>query len=212
MAVYRFSTGQAALAAGVLMTAGVEGEWLLNPQRDDGTVANLPAFALLLLMALAGFMLLLAAIRDLRRTVQPRTRTSQTGATLTSAGAFLLAGFTASALVSAVLSGAPWEPTFIAFLIGVLMLAIGSVTWGLSLRRHPQASGVWQALIVSGVGAFAALAIEPDPWHDVGLVVMFASWSLIGALQIRRSTTEGDRNTVLDPATPHKSRRRSSAS
>ena len=63
-------TGRAAAASGVLMIAGVQGEWLFNPQRDDGTVTNMPVFALLLVTATAGFALLLSALtvhfRDLR--------------------------------------------------------------------------------------------------------------------------------------------------
>ena len=144
-------------------------------------------FTLLLLLALAGFVLLLAAARGLRRTMHTGTRPCRTGAALTSAGAALLSLFVASALATAALAGAPWEPTFVAFLLGVLMLATGPVIWGLSLRRHPQSSGVWQALVASGLAALAALAIEPDPWHDVSLVVMFAAWSFVGALQIQRS-------------------------
>lgn len=49
------------------MIVGVEGEWLFNPQRDDGTVTNMPVFALLLLAATAGFVLLLTAVRYLSR-------------------------------------------------------------------------------------------------------------------------------------------------
>jgi hypothetical protein len=61
------------------------------------------------------------------------------------------------------------------------------VTWGLSLRRRPPAPGVWQMLLLSGAGAFGALAIEPDPWHDISLVVMFAAWSALGVLLLRQA-------------------------
>ena len=68
-------TGRAAAAAGVLMIVGVEGEWLLNPQRDDGTVTQLPVFALLLLTATVGFALLLIAGMGLRApSARPRGR------------------------------------------------------------------------------------------------------------------------------------------
>ncbi len=170
------------------MTVGVEGEWLLIPQRDDGTVTNMPVFALLLLAAAAGFLLLLAAVLGLRRTTTRRTRPARTGAALTVVGAALVSLFAVSALVTAALTGAPWEPTFVAFLLGMLLLVVGPVTWGLSLRRQPPAPGVWQLLVVSGMATFAALAIEPDPWHDVSLVVMFAAWSVLGVLLTRRST------------------------
>src|SRR5680860_1200938 len=129
-------TGRAAAASGVLMIAGVEGEWLFNPQRDDGTVTNMPVFALLMLTAL--------------------------------------------------LKGSPLEASFIAFLLGMLLLSVGPVTWGLSLWRRSPAPGVWQMLLLSGAAAFAALAIEPDPWHDISLMVMFAAWSTLGVLLLRQ--------------------------
>ena len=68
-------TGRAAAASGVLMFVGVEGEWLLDPQRDDGTVSNLPVFALLTLTATVGFVLLLVAAMGLRT----HTATRDTG-------------------------------------------------------------------------------------------------------------------------------------
>jgi hypothetical protein len=160
----------------------VEGEWLLDPQRDDGTVTNMPVFSLLLVIALGGFLLLLAAAVGLRRMKPTRSRPARTGAALTIAGAALLSLFASSALVTALLTGAPWEPTFIAFLLGMLLLALGPVTWGLSLRREQPASGVWQMLMVSGIAALAALAIEPDPWHDASLVLIFTAWSVLGVL------------------------------
>lgn len=48
---------------------------------------------------------------------------------------------------------------------------------------------MWQLLALAGVAAFAALAIEPDPWHDVSLVVMFAAWTAVGMLLLRRGST-----------------------
>lgn len=187
----RVTTSRAAIAAGVLMTIGVQGEWLLNPQRDDGTVTNMPVFALLLFLAAAGFVLLLAAALGLRRMTARRTRPARAGAALTVAGAGLLSLFAASALATAAATGAPWGTTFVAFILGMLLLGVGPVTWGLSLRRQPPAPGVWQLLVVTGVAAFAALAIESDPWHDVSLVVMFAAWSALGVLLTRRPGRAG---------------------
>ncbi len=169
------------------MTAGVQGEWLFNPQRDDGTVTNMPVFALLLLTATAGFALLLVAIMGLRASSGGSTRAARIGSLLTLAGAGLLVVFGLVALVTALLSGSPLEASFIAFLLGMLLLAVGPVTWGLSLRRRTPSPGAWQLLLLSGVAAFGALAIEPDPWHDISLTVMFAAWSALGVLLLRQA-------------------------
>jgi hypothetical protein len=178
-------TGRAAAASGVLMIAGVEGEWLFDPQRDDGAVTNIPVFALLLLTATAGFALLLLAVMGLRAQTACYTRPARTGPLMTVAGAGLLVVFGLMTLVTALLRGSPMEAAFIAFLLGMLLLAVGPVTWGLSIRRRPPAPGVWQLLLLSGVVAFGALAIEPDPWHDISLTVMFAAWSALGLLLLR---------------------------
>lgn len=169
------------------MIAGVEGEWLFNPQRDDGTVTNMPVFALLLLTATAGFALLTTAVMSLRAQTARPTRPARTGALMTVAGAGLLVAFGLVGLVTSLLSGSPLEASFIAFLLGMLLLSVGPVTWGLSLRRRSQAPGVGQILLLSGICAFGALAIEPDPWHDISLMVMFAAWSALGVLVLRQA-------------------------
>ena len=152
--VSRFQqTSRAAAAAGVLMFAGVEGEWLFDPQRDDGTVTNMPVFALLLLTATAGFALLVVAVVGLRAQTPRTTRPARFGSLMTVAGAGLLFVFGLVALVTALPSGSPLEASFIAFLLGMLLLAVGQVTWGLSLRRRHAAPGVWQLLLLSGVAA-----------------------------------------------------------
>ncbi|TNM39586.1 hypothetical protein FHP29_11950 [Nocardioides albidus] len=203
MAVHLVPTGRTALAAGLLMTAGVEGEWLLNPQRDDGTLTSVPLFAVLLLVSLAGFVLLVVAASGLRRAMVSRTRPARVGAAMTVAGAGLLALFAAAVLVTGVVDGEPAGLAFVPFLLGMLLLAVGPVTWGLSLRRRPPAPGVAPALVVSGVAAFAALALEPDPWHDLSLVVMFGAWSAIGLLVMR-----GPRGTGLPVRTADAAGRR----
>jgi hypothetical protein len=181
-------TGRAAAAAGVLMAAGVEGEWLLNPQRDDGTVTDKPEFALLLVVSTVGFVLLSIAVRGLRRESARRTRPARVGATMSLIGAGMLAVFGALVLGTGVASGSPLEASFLAFALGLLLLSIGQVVWGLSLRRQSPAPGVWQVLLVAGVMAFASIAIPLDPWHDVSLIAMFLAWSVIGVLLLRNRT------------------------
>lgn len=183
-------TGRAAAAAGVLMTAGVEGEWLLNPQRDDGTITDKPGFALLLVLSTVGFGLLTVAVAGLRRESTRRTRPARLGARMSLIGAGLLALFGCMVLASGLISGSPLEVSFLAFALGLLLLSIGQVLWGLSLRRQSPVPGVWQLLVLAGVTAFASIAIPLDPWHEVGLVAMFLAWSVIGLLMLRSRVTE----------------------
>jgi hypothetical protein len=102
-------------------------------------------------------------------------------------GAALLTVFGILALATGIVLGAPLELSFIPFALGMLLLSAGSVVWGLGLRRHVPASGVWQALVLAGIATFAAVAIPADPWHDVSLTVMCATWSAIGVLLLRAS-------------------------
>jgi hypothetical protein len=183
-------TGRAAAASGVLMTAGVAGEWLLNPQRDDGTITNTPVFALLLITSTIGFGLLTYAVRRLRQESIRRTRPARAGAWMSMVGAGLLAVFGAMVLVTGVIAGSPAEVSFLAFALGMLMLSLGPVTWGLSLRSESPAPGLWQVLVAAGVAAFASIAIPLDPWHDITLIGMFAAWSVIGLLILRSRVTK----------------------
>ena len=170
------------------MLVGIEGEWLLNPQSDDGTVTNLPVFAILLLTATIGFVLLLLAVRDLRdlRDQRATTKPARAGSLMTLVGAALMVAFGVTSLVTSLLTGSPLEIAFLVFLLGMLLLTVGPISWALGLRRHSPAPGAWQMLLLSGAAAFAALALEADPWHDLSLIVMFAAWTILGVLLLRR--------------------------
>ncbi len=96
--------------------------------------------------------------------------------------------------VSGLAQGSVLEATFLLFVLGMLLLAVGPVMWGISLRRGSPAVGVSPALVTSGIGAFALLAVPMDPWHDVSMVVMFTAWAALGLFLLRRS---GDRAPQL---------------
>jgi len=181
------------------MLAGVEGEWLLNPQADDGTVTNMPVFALLLLLATIGFVLLLLAVRGLRMQT-PRTRTARAASLLSLVGAGLMVTFGLTTLMSSIVTGSPLEVAFLAFLVGMLLLAVGPITWALALRGRFPAPGTWQLLLLSGAAAFAALAVEADPWHDLSLGAMFLAWTILGVLLLQvaaRTSTVPEETRIL---------------
>lgn len=177
--------GRLAAWAGVLMAAGVAGEWFLSPQQNDGSVTSTPVFAALVLTSTVGFALLLLAARGLRGLAPGSTRTVRLGAGTSVAGAGLLTLSGVVVLVTGVVGGRPLEASFIAFALGMLLLSVGSVVLGSGLRRRSPANGVWQLLVVSGLAAFAAVAIPLDPWHDVALMAMFAAWTTLGVLLMR---------------------------
>lgn len=179
------------------MLLGVEGEWVFDPQGDDGTVTNLPVFVLLLLLATSGFALLFVAVRGLRAQT-PATRVARAGGLVSLTGAASLVAFGATALVTSLVTGSPLEASFLAFLLGMLLLSVGPLAWGVSLRRHPAPSGAWQLLSLSGAAALCALVLEPDPWHDISLVVLFAAWTALGVLLVREGTRRGSEQWAGD--------------
>ena len=183
------STGRHAVAAGVLMAAGVAGEWVLSPQESDSTVVHRLVLALLLGVTTTGFGLLFLATRGLRSESTRQTRPARAGAFMSMTGAGLLTAFGVAYLTTALAMGTPFEPLFVVFALGMLLLSTGPVTWGLSLRRESPAPGVWQLLVASGVAAFAATAIPYDPWHDVSLTAMFAAWTALGVCLVRGASS-----------------------
>jgi hypothetical protein len=174
----RRALGARITVGAVLIAAGVAGEWLLQPQASDGSVEDGPTFAALVGTAAAGALLLTLALTQLRRTLPRRTRPARVGAGLTTAGAGLLFVSFAGVLVSGLALGAPHQVAFVPFLVGMLLLAAGPVTWGLALRRGGSAGA--GLLVTSGLASFASLAIATDPWHDVALMAMLGAWAAAG--------------------------------
>jgi hypothetical protein len=193
------STGRTAVAAGVLMAAGVAAEWVLSPQQENGVVADRLVLTLLVTTTTTGYGLLFLAVRGLRAEAARRTRPARSGAFMSMTGAAVLAVFGLAFLATALVMGAPFEPLFVAFALGMLLLAAGPVTWGLSMRRQSGAPGVWQLLVASGVAAFAAIAIPFDPWHDVSLTAMFAAWTALGVCLVRGDSSGRGRSRTTQP-------------
>jgi hypothetical protein len=170
----------ALLAAGApLFAAGVAGEWLLDPQRSDGTVLDPVAFAACVGISLVGAVLLLRGVAGLAGLV-PEGRAARWGRRTTLAGTALLALAVAAVLVTGLLTGSPHPASFVPYGLGVLALSVGPVVLGTALRRErPRLAAV---LVAAGLAAFASVAIPLDPWHDVSLMAMLAAWTVAGLL------------------------------
>jgi hypothetical protein len=179
------------LLAGCLWAVSVAGEIVFTPQEPDGSVVDPVLFALLVAAGVVGSLCLVNAFRSLRMLLSTPGRTSsavRVGAWCCLIGAALLAAFSIVALVSGVWGGAVWEPSFIAFALGMLLLLAGQITLGLSLRRRPEgAGGVWPLLLVGALCVVVAIVVPIDPWHDVGMLGLFASWVALGA-RLRTTT------------------------
>jgi hypothetical protein len=175
----------------LLVAAGVAGEWLAQPQASDGSVTNPLTFALLVGVSTVGALLLTVAVWQLRRSRVRRTRPARAGAVVTATGTgLLLASFTA-VLLTGLVRGAPHGASFLPFLLGMLLLAVGPVTWGASLLRSAAYGGAGRLLVAAGVASFGSLALATDPWHDLALMAMLAAWAATG-VALRRTARSVD--------------------
>ncbi|TFV78315.1 hypothetical protein E4P39_03585 [Blastococcus sp. CT_GayMR19] len=190
----RRRTGAAAVAAGFLLAASVAAELVRSVQTSDGSVTDLPAFALILTTWVAGAGALILALLGLggsRSAAGPLPRAGRIGRGFALTGAGLLAAFGVSGLVSGVLAGAPAEWTFLLFAVGLLLFLVASVPLALGLRRAGGLGGWWVTALVAGAGVLVGLGATADPWHDLGLFVFFAAWVALGLRLLRRRSVPG---------------------
>ena len=183
-------TGGAAVAGGLLLAVSVGAELVHHGQEPDGSLTNPTLFAVYLTVWTRGAATLFVAQLGLRRTAG-LPAVGRTGAVVSAAGTGLLLAFSLVVVASALATGAPLEAAFLAFALGLLLLAVGSVLLGLGLRRSGAVGGWWAALPVAGAGALVALLVEQ--WHDGGMFVLFAGWVLLGVGCVQRSRRPADR-------------------
>jgi hypothetical protein len=180
-------TGGAAVAGGLLLAASVAAELVHPVQEPDGALTNPALFAVYLTVWTAGAAAIVVALSGLRA---PR-RLAGMGRAFGLIGAASFVAFGLVVVASALATGAPLEAAFLAFALGLLLLAVGSVLLGLGLHRSGAVGGWWVVLPVAGAGALVALLVEQ--WHDAGMFVFFAGWVLLGAGCVPRSRRPADR-------------------
>jgi hypothetical protein len=183
-------TGGAAVAGGLLLAASVGAEILHPVQEPDGSVVSPALFAVYLGLWTLGAAALLVAQAGLRRT-GGLPGIGRAGAVVCLIGTGLLLAFGLVVIGSALATGDPLEASFLAFAVGLLLVAVGSVLLGLGLRRSRAVGGWWTAAILAAVGALVALLVEQ--WHDAGMFVFFAGWVLLGVGCMQRSRRPADR-------------------
>ena len=160
-----------------LLFLGVASEWVINPQRGDGTVLHPTRFALCVGTSVVGAALLARGLRDLK-TFVPRSRPARFGRAATTAGAVLLLVSMAAILVTGIVTGTPAGLAFVPWAFGMLALSVGPVVLGTSVLRLHRAFGA--STILAGLTALASVVIPLDPWHDVSLATMCAAWVAAG--------------------------------
>lgn len=178
-------TGLAAVAAGVLLLAGVAGELAVSVQADDGAITRPWLSAAYTLTWVLGSAALVLALRGLRRLSPPDMsrgrRSGRTGYRLSITGAWLLVAFGVVHLVTGALSGTPSEASFLLFGLGLLLSVVGQLLIGLHLRRSAEVGRWWVVLPAAAAGLLAGVVIPVDPWHDLGLFAFDAAWVALGA-------------------------------
>ena len=174
-------TGAAALAAGVLLFVSVATELVWNAQRPDGSVSNWPVMLFFLVGFLLGTAALAVAVHGLGSGSggSGLPRSGRIGRGLSLAGALLLLAFSALYLTTAVATGTPLEASFWLFLLGFVLLLLGSVPLALGLRRSGAVGGLWPAVLVAGAGVLLAMTTL-SPWHELGLFTFDAAWAAVG--------------------------------
>ena len=171
-------TGAAALVAGVLLFASVATELVWNAQRPDGSVSNWPVMTLFLVGFLLGSAALTLAVHGLGHEAA-LSRAGRVGRGLSLAGAVLLTAFGMLYLATAVATGTPLEASFWLFLLGFVLLFVGSVPLALGLRRSGALGAWWVAVLVGGAGVLLAMTTL-SPWHELGLFTFDAAWAAVG--------------------------------
>jgi hypothetical protein len=182
--------GGAAVAGGLLLAASVGAE-LVHPVQDpDGSVVSPALFAVYLgLWTLGAAALALAQLGVWRSPGLPAV--GRVGAAVCLVGSALLLAFGLVVLATALATGIPLEAAFLAFALGLLLVAVGSLLLGFGLRRSGAMGGWWAALFVAAAGALGALLVEQG--HDAGLFVFFLGWALLGAAWTQLGRRPADR-------------------
>ena len=152
-------------------------------QNADGSLTDLPGFVLYLVTWTLGAAALVVAVLGLSGA---RSIAGKLGRGASLAGAVLLTAFGVVGLGSALIAGSPAEWSFLLFAVGLLLLVVGAIPFGVGLRAR--LGPWWTAVLVAGAGAAVALLAEADPWHDLGLFVFDAAWVALGMRLLARRT------------------------
>jgi hypothetical protein len=180
------------ITAAALLIVPVVAELISEPFGD--TTAYKVTFAA---SQLIGWLLLTGLCRDLARIHPPANRKGRIGARLLLAGCTVEMLFAALYGVLEVATGEP-EMSFVLFALGFLLLAVGGLLSGSQLRKADAGLSGNGLLAVATLG-FLAIAVGPDPFHDIFLLSGYAAWTVVG-LGASRSEEAQRRDVATQPA------------
>ena len=125
---------------------------------------------------LVGWLLVGSVVRDV---VRGRPGAGRWASRLLLAGVTCQVVFASAYLLSVVVTGEPWEGTFLAFLLGFLLLTTGGGLGAVRLRPTAPRAAVGLAA-VAGLGLVAVL-VGDTVVHEVALVGSYLAWVLVGS-------------------------------
>ncbi len=96
------------------------------------------------------------------------------------------------------MQGKPYEPAFLVFALGLLLLVLGEIALGIRLRRTRLVGVGWPLPIAAAIASLLGVVVPVDPWHDLGLLSSFAAWVALGAQLLRLPPTR----VAPDPVGP----------
>jgi len=183
--------GRAAVVGGVLLALSFGVELVHPVQQKDGTVDEPVTIAVLIAMwglAMLCFTLTFARLGRLHGEAgSPFSRAGRVGVRTAMLGGSLHVLFAVVVGITATVSGSPWEPSFVLFAFGFLLLVVGGVLLGVAVRRRGVLPGAAVPLWSGAAAAFVAIAVFTDPWHDLALLGYASSWVVLGLDLYRRT-------------------------
>ncbi len=129
---------------------------------------------------LAAWLLLATVCLRLLAACQPSARPGRVGARMVLAGCVSQMLFAAQYAAAAIGANGDPEIPFALFLLGFLLMTVGGLLWGTSLRRAGLVRAGWGLQAVAVLG-FLAMAVGDNLFHDVFLLASYASWVAVGA-------------------------------
>lgn len=131
---------------------------------------------------LAGWALLASTCIGIAR-MRPgtvRSRRDRIGHRMVLVGCVLQLLFALAYGGTVLVTGEPFEGSFVLFLLGFLALLVGGVVWGLVVRREPGLRLAGNGLLATALLGLVAIAAGDNVLHEIALLSSYAAWILVG--------------------------------
>lgn len=181
-------SGPAATAGGMIFLLSTFLPYIRRAE-SAGVVTNVPLYALYLSLFTIAVILFTAALWGLRalhaEEGSPLRRPGRAGIWVVTIGAAVLVLASVQIVMSAAATGKLPE-VWALFALGWLLLFVGFILTGIGAYRARLLGSARILPIVIAVGAFVAIMVSVDPFHDIGFLVVGLGWILLGVALWRR--------------------------